>query len=100
MTQEADFYGSMDGASKFVRGDAIAGILIMVINVVGGLLVGVLQHGMSMGHAAESYTLLTIGDGLVAQIPGAGDFYRRGGHRYACQHRSGCWRADGESAFQ
>ena len=66
---EADFYGAMDGASKFVRGDAIAGILIMVINVVGGLLVGVLQHGMSMGHAAESYTLLTIGDGLVAQIP-------------------------------
>ena len=58
----------MDGASKFVRGDAIAGILIMVINVVGGLLVGVLQHGMGMG-AAESYTLLTIGDGLVAQIP-------------------------------
>ena len=69
VTQEADFYGSMDGASKFVRGDAIAGILIMVINVVGGLLVGVLQHGMDMGHAAESYTLLTIGDGLVAQIP-------------------------------
>ena len=69
MTQEADFYGSMDGASKFVRGDAIAGILIMVINVVGGLLVGVLQHRMDMGHAAESYTLLTIGDGLVAQIP-------------------------------
>jgi len=69
VTQEADFYGSMDGASKFVRGDAIAGILIMVINIVGGLLVGVLQHGMSMGHAAESYTLLTIGDGLVAQIP-------------------------------
>lgn len=69
VTQEADFYGSMDGASKFVRGDAIAGILIMVINVVGGLLVGVLQHGMSIGSAAESYTLLTIGDGLVAQIP-------------------------------
>ncbi len=59
----------MDRASKFVRGDAIAGILIMVINVVGGLLVGVLQHGMSMGSAAESYTLLTIGDGTVAQIP-------------------------------
>lgn len=55
MTQEADFYGSMDGASKFVRGDAIAGILIMVINVVGGLVVGVLQHGMDMGHAAESW---------------------------------------------
>ncbi len=68
VTQEADFYGSMDGASEFLlRGDAIAGILIMVINVVGGLLVGVLQHGMSMGHAAESYTLLTIGDGLVGR---------------------------------
>lgn len=69
VTQEADFYGSMDGASKFVRGDAIAGIMIMIINVVGGLLVGVVQHGMPFGAAAESYTLLTIGDGLVAQIP-------------------------------
>ncbi|KFB61837.1 flagellar biosynthesis protein FlhA, partial [Yersinia pestis subsp. pestis] len=69
VTQEADFYGSMDGASKFVRGDAVAGLLIMVINVVGGLLVGVLQHNMAFGHAAETYTLLTIGDGLVAQIP-------------------------------
>ncbi|URQ59437.1 flagellar biosynthesis protein FlhA [Pantoea alhagi] len=69
VTQEADFYGSMDGASKFVRGDAIAGIMIMIINVVGGLLVGVLQHGMSLGAAGETYTLLTIGDGLVAQIP-------------------------------
>ncbi len=69
VTQEADFYGSMDGASKFVRGDAIAGILIMVINVIGGLLVGVVQHGMAVGQAGETYTLLTIGDGLVAQIP-------------------------------
>ncbi|MFC3395184.1 flagellar biosynthesis protein FlhA [Brenneria rubrifaciens] len=69
VTQEADFYGSMDGASKFVRGDAIAGLMIMVINIVGGLLVGVIQHGMPVGQAAESYTLLTIGDGLVAQIP-------------------------------
>ncbi|WP_413730564.1 flagellar biosynthesis protein FlhA [Sodalis sp. RH22] len=69
VTQEADFYGSMDGASKFVRGDAIAGLMIMVINVIGGLLVGMIQHGMSLGNAAESYTLLTIGDGLVAQIP-------------------------------
>lgn len=69
VTQEADFYGSMDGASKFVRGDAVAGLLIMVINVGGGLLVGVLQHNMAVGHAAETYTLLTIGDGLVAQIP-------------------------------
>jgi len=69
VTQEADFYGSMDGASKFVRGDAVAGIMIMIINVIGGLLVGVVQHGMDAGHAAETYTLLTIGDGLVAQIP-------------------------------
>jgi flagellar biosynthesis protein FlhA len=69
VTQEADFYGSMDGASKFVRGDAVAGLMIMVINVVGGLLVGVLQHDMAVGAAAETYTLLTIGDGLVAQIP-------------------------------
>ncbi|EHD22045.1 MULTISPECIES: flagellar biosynthesis protein FlhA [Brenneria] len=69
VTQEADFYGSMDGASKFVRGDAIAGLMIMVINIIGGLLVGVIQHDMPVGHAAESYTLLTIGDGLVAQIP-------------------------------
>ncbi|MEA9392612.1 flagellar biosynthesis protein FlhA [Acerihabitans sp. TG2] len=69
VTEEADFYGSMDGASKFVRGDAIAGLMIMVINVIGGLLVGMMQHGMALGDAAESYTLLTIGDGLVAQIP-------------------------------
>lgn len=69
VTQEADFYGSMDGASKFVRGDAVAGLLIMAINVIGGLLVGVLQHDMAVGAAAETYTLLTIGDGLVAQIP-------------------------------
>jgi flagellar biosynthesis protein FlhA len=66
---EADFYGSMDGASKFVRGDAIAGIVIMVVNVVGGLLVGVLQHGLDIQTAAKNYTMLTIGDGLVSQIP-------------------------------
>jgi flagellar biosynthesis protein FlhA len=66
---EADFYGSMDGASKFVRGDATAGILILVINVVGGLAIGTLSHGMSFSDAARVYTLLTIGDGLVAQIP-------------------------------
>ncbi|MBW7984753.1 flagellar biosynthesis protein FlhA [Enterobacillus tribolii] len=69
VTQEADFYGSMDGASKFVRGDAIAGLLIMALNVIGGLLIGVIQHNMPVGDAAETYTLLTIGDGLVAQIP-------------------------------
>ena len=69
IAQEADFYGSMDGASKFVRGDAVAGILILVINVIGGLVIGTLQHGMSVGDAATNYVLLTIGDGLVAQIP-------------------------------
>ena len=67
--EEADFYGSMDGASKFVRGDATAGILILIINIVGGFFVGVLQHGLSAGEAAQTYTLLTIGDGLVAQVP-------------------------------
>lgn len=66
---EADFYGSMDGASKFVRGDAIAGILILVINMVGGFLIGVLQHDMPAMQALETYTLLAIGDGLVAQLP-------------------------------
>ncbi len=67
--QEADFYGSMDGASKFVRGDAIAGIIIMIINVVGGLLIGVIQKDLDFATAAKFYTMLTIGDGLVAQIP-------------------------------
>lgn len=69
VAQEADFYGAMDGASKFVRGDAIAGILILFINILGGLAIGVVQHKMAMGDAARIYTLLTIGDGLVAQIP-------------------------------
>jgi flagellar biosynthesis protein FlhA len=67
--EEADFYGSMDGASKFVRGDATAGILILIINIVGGFFVGVLQHGLTAADAAKTYTLLTIGDGLVAQVP-------------------------------
>ena len=69
IAQEADFFGSMDGASKFVRGDAVAGILILFINVIGGLIVGMLQHDMELARAAQNYTLLTIGDGLVAQIP-------------------------------
>jgi flagellar biosynthesis protein FlhA len=69
VSQEAEFYGSMDGASKFVRGDAIAGLLIMVINIFGGLIVGMVQHGMDFASAGKNYTLLTIGDGLVAQIP-------------------------------
>ena len=66
---EAEFYGSMDGASKFVRGDAIAGILILFINIIGGLAIGVIQHNLSFGQAANNYVLLAIGDGLVAQIP-------------------------------
>ncbi|MEM7466962.1 MAG: flagellar biosynthesis protein FlhA [Pseudomonadota bacterium] len=69
VAQEADFYGSMDGASKFVRGDAIAGILILFINILGGLAIGSMQYGMPLGEAARVFTLLTIGDGLVAQIP-------------------------------
>ena len=67
--QEADFYGSMDGASKFVRGDAVAGILVLVINLVGGLIIGITQHGLPVAEAAKIYTLLTVGDGLVSQIP-------------------------------
>jgi flagellar biosynthesis protein FlhA len=70
IAREAEFFGSMDGASKFVRGDAVAGIVIMLLNVVGGLVVGVVQHNMEIALAAKNYTLLTIGDGLVAQIPG------------------------------
>ena len=70
ISREAEFFGSMDGASKFVRGDAVAGIVIMLLNVVGGLIVGVFQHNMEIAQAAKNYTLLTIGDGLVAQIPG------------------------------
>jgi flagellar biosynthesis protein FlhA len=69
VAQEAEFYGAMDGASKYVRGDAIAGIMVTVINVVGGLLVGVIQHDLPFGEAIKVYTLLAIGDGLVAQIP-------------------------------
>jgi flagellar biosynthesis protein FlhA len=69
VSQESDFFGSMDGASKFVRGDAIAGVLILAINIIGGLLVGTTQNGLEFGQAAEIYVLLTIGDGLVAQVP-------------------------------
>ncbi|MCH7696605.1 MAG: flagellar biosynthesis protein FlhA [Proteobacteria bacterium] len=69
IAQEADFYGAMDGASKFVRGDAIAGILILIINIIGGLAIGTLQHDLPIAEAARIYVLLTIGDGLVAQVP-------------------------------
>ena len=69
IASEADFYGAMDGASKFVKGDAVASILILIINIVGGLIIGITQHDLSVGVAAENYILLSIGDGLVAQIP-------------------------------
>ncbi|MDL5033611.1 flagellar biosynthesis protein FlhA [Pelomonas sp. APW6] len=69
LSDEADFFGSMDGASKFVRGDAVAGILILFINIVGGFIIGVAQHGLSAGQAADSYILLAVGDALVAQVP-------------------------------
>jgi flagellar biosynthesis protein FlhA len=69
IAEEADFYGSMDGASKFVRGDATAAIIIVFVNIIGGLTIGVLQQGMSLGLAAQTYTLLTVGEGLIAQIP-------------------------------
>jgi flagellar biosynthesis protein FlhA len=69
IAREADFYGSMDGASKFVRGDAVAGLIITVVNIVGGLTIGVLQQGLGLGRALETYTILTVGDGLVTQLP-------------------------------
>ena len=74
---EADFYGSMDGASKFVKGDAIAGVLILVVNVIGGLILGTASHGMSLGGAASNYVLLAIGDALVAQVPALAALDRR-----------------------
>ncbi|RXM22151.1 EscV/YscV/HrcV family type III secretion system export apparatus protein, partial [Citrobacter sp. AAK_AS5] len=69
ISMEADFYGAMDGASKFVRGDAIAGIIITLVNIGAGFIIGVAQQGMSMADAAQTYTILTVGDGLVGQIP-------------------------------
>jgi len=69
LAKEADFYGSMDGASKFVKGDATAGIIITLINIIGGFLIGVFQHDMSVGDSAQTFTILTIGDGLVGQLP-------------------------------
>ena len=69
ISREADFYGAMDGASKFVRGDAIAGLIITTINIVGGLIIGIVQHNMTLSQALQTYSLLTIGDGLVSQIP-------------------------------
>src|SRR5690606_16847614 len=69
LEQESTFFGAMDGASKFVRGDAIAGLIIVAINIIGGILIGVIQHKVPLGQAASTYTLMTIGDGLVSQVP-------------------------------
>ncbi|WP_332678345.1 FHIPEP family type III secretion protein, partial [Brevundimonas sp.] len=69
LEQESTFFGAMDGASKFVRGDAVAGLIIVFINAIGGILIGTIQHGMPIGEAANSYVALTIGDGLVTQVP-------------------------------
>src|SRR5262249_30296292 len=69
LEDESGFFGAMDGASKFVRGDAIAGLLVVLINVIGGMLIGILQQTMSFAVAAHTYTLLTVGDGLVTQVP-------------------------------
>ena len=86
--READFYGAMDGASKFVRGDAVAGILITLINVVGGFAIGVLQKQMSLTEALETYTLLSVGDGLVSQIPSLIVSFAAGGARHKNQRNS------------
>src|SRR6185436_133925 len=69
LEDESGFFGAMDGASKFVRGDAVAGLLIVFINIIGGIIIGVAQQGMSFGDAARTYTVLTVGDGLVTQVP-------------------------------
>ena len=80
VSQESDFYGSMDGASKFVRGDAVAGLLILMINLIGGLAIGMLQHDLTFGEASKAYLLLTIGDGLVAQLPALNFVFSYGTH--------------------
>ena len=87
ISQEADFYGAMDGASKFVKGDAIASILILIINIVGGLIIGLTQHDLPVGIAAETYVLLSVGDGLVAQDPVAAACHFNGDYRYAYPQR-------------
>jgi len=85
LAQESDFFGAMDGASKFVSGDAIAGLLILMINLIGGLAIGMIQHDLSASEAGKIYTLLTIGDGLVAQIPSFVVVGHRH-HRHPCHH--------------
>ena len=94
VAREADFYGSMDGASKFVRGDAVAGILILFINIIGGLAIGMAQHDLDFSTALQNYTLLTIGDGLVAQIPSLLLSTRPRDHRHPGRQHPECRRAD------
>ena len=93
VAQEAEFYGAMDGASKYVRGDAIAGIIVIVVNIVGGLIVGMVQHNLDFGTAIKNYTLLAIGDGLVAQIPALDHLNRCWRCGVSRRQRSGHWRA-------
>ncbi len=87
VTAEADFYGSMDGASKFVKGDAIAGIIITLINLIGGFAIGVMQRGMAPGEAVSTFSLLTVGDGLVSHDPGPAAVHRDRHHRDPVGHR-------------
>ncbi len=96
--EEAEFFGSMDGASKYVRGDAMAGLLILLINIVGGFIIGVAQHDLSAGQAASSYVLLAVGDALVAQIPVAADLGRGGDGGVAGRQGAGRRRADHASS--
>ena len=103
LARESQFFGSMDGAMKFVKGDAIAGIIVLLTNIVGGLIIGIVQRGMDAGDAAKTYTILTIGEGLVAQIPaliistGAGIIVTRvaseeeGSHLGPGHRRRSCW---------
>ena len=98
IAQQADFYGAMDGASKFVKGDAIAGVLITGINIVGGMFIGVVQRGLPIAQAASTYTILTVGEGLVAQIPALDHLHRGRAHGHARRpadaHRLGAHGAD------
>lgn len=87
VASEADFYGAMDGASKFVRGDAIAGMMILAINLIGGVCIGIFKYNLSADAAFQQYVLMTIGDGLVAQIPFPATLHRGGDYRHPRQRQ-------------